>query len=341
MILNKSNYNKLFEKWLLTSIILILIMVIVGGLTRITESGLSITNWELFKGVFPPVTQNQWDEYFALYKLIPQYKLINNSITLSEFKVIFYWEYFHRLLGRIIGLFYLLPLLFFTFKNVIKKEYIKHFYLIFFIICFQGFIGWYMVESGLTNLVSVSHYRLALHLIIAFIITSIIYWNYLNIKNETEVSFLNRDNSDFLIKIYFFLILFQIIFGAFVSGLDAGKIYQTWPLMNNSLYPDDITFFLDLNNQSAVQFLHRNIAYLIFFYSLFLFWFFSKTNFIKYYRITFYLLLIQIILGILTLISGLNNYLAIFHQITSILLLLSILNLNFRYNAKKTIILDK
>ena len=153
--------------------------------------------------------------------------------------------------------------------------------------------------------------------------------------------FLNRDNSDFLIKIYFFLILFQIIFGAFVSGLDAGKIYQTWPLMNNSLYPDDITFFLDLNNQSAVQFLHRNIAYLIFLYSLFLFWFFSKTNFIKYYRITFYLLLIQIILGILTLISGLNNYLAIFHQITSILLLLSILNLNFRYNAKKTIILDK
>ena len=116
MILNKSNYNKLFEKWLLASIILILIMVIVGGLTRITESGLSITNWELFKGVFPPVTQNQWDEYFALYKLIPQYKLINNSITLSEFKVIFYWEYFHRLLGRIIGLFYLLPLLFLHLK---------------------------------------------------------------------------------------------------------------------------------------------------------------------------------------------------------------------------------
>ena len=325
--------------WLAFNYFLLTIMIIVGGLTRLTDSGLSITQWELFSGVLPPFTDIEWKRYFDLYKEIPEYKLQNFSMNINEFKIIFWWEWGHRFLGRVIGITFFIPLIYFYFKIGFKLT--KSFIIIFILICFQGFIGWYMVESGLTNLVSVSHYRLALHLIIAFIITSIIYWNYLNIKNETEVSFLNRDNSDFLIKIYFFLILFQIIFGAFVSGLDAGKIYQTWPLMNNSLYPDDITFFLDLNNQSAVQFLHRNIAYLIFLYSLFLFWFFSKTNFIKYYRITFYLLLIQIILGILTLISGLNNYLAIFHQITSILLLLSILNLNFRYNAKKTIILDK
>ena len=335
MILNKSNYNKLFENWLLTSIILILFMVIVGGLTRITDSGLSITNWELFKGILPPSSQNEWNEYFALYKLIPQYKLINSSITLNEFKFIFYWEYYHRLLGRFIGLFYLLPLLYFTFKNVIKTNYIKNFYLIFGIICFQGFIGWYMVESGLTNLVSVSHYRLALHLVVAFLIISMIFWNYLNVKYKTELTFFNNDRSDFLIKIYYGIILIQVIFGAFVSGLDAGLIYQTWPLMNQSFFPDDISLLSNLNDRSLVQFLHRNLAYLILLYSLFLFWYFYKSNLFRYFKLTFYFLFIQVLLGILTLISGLNSYLAILHQITSILLLLSILNLNFRHIVQK------
>ena len=333
---NKMNYSFVIRNWLLSMIILVFFMIMVGGLTRLTDSGLSITEWELFTGVFPPFTNDKWIVYFNLYKEIPQFKLVNSQMTLEEFKVIFYWEYFHRLFGRIIGLVYLIPLVFLTFTGALNKKTLLVFYFIFLLILLQGVIGWYMVESGLTTNISVSHYRLSLHLFLAFIIISFLIWNYLNYKYNERKVFFNLEPK--LPKILFTFILIQIVIGAFVSGLDAGLIYQTWPKMNLSYFPDDVrlleTNVINLfNNQSFVQFLHRIIAYLIislaFFIGVKLFFEKSK-KFLASYIAVFFVLSLQVFLGILTLISGLNVYLASLHQITSVVLVYTVLNLNHK-----------
>ena len=286
------------------------LMIVVGGLTRLTDSGLSITEWELFKGILPQsLSKETWTLYFNLYKEIPQFKYLNPSMTIEEFKVIFYWEYFHRLLGRIIGLMFLIPLIYISFKKIVEKKVLNIFFLIFFLILFQGLLGWYMVESGLTENTTVSHYRLSLHLFFAFIIISLLYWNYLNFKFLVNKSFFNLKN--ILTKLLFLLILFQIIIGAFVSGLDAGMIYQTWPKMNHSYFPDDINIF-EFNlfnffdNQSFVQFLHRSVAYLIIGFAIFIgikMLINKQEEYYKNYFIVFFILLIQVLLGIFTLIS--------------------------------------
>ena len=311
-------------------------MIIVGGLTRLTDSGLSITEWELFRGILPPLNDNTWMSYFSLYKEIPQFKLINPTMTIEEFKVIFYWEYFHRLLGRLIGLVYLIPLIIFSFKRVLDPKMTIFLYIIFFLILFQGILGWYMVESGLVSNTTVSHYRLSLHLFFAFLILSLLYWSYLNSKYNEHKVFFNLKNK--LIKFLFILILLQIILGAFVSGLDAGLIYQTWPKMNLSYFPDDlninkfdVVYFF--NNQSFVQFLHRSVAYIIIAYTVFIglkLYIEKNTKHLKNYLIVFSVLATQVLLGIFTLISGLNLYLASLHQITSIILVFSVLKLNYK-----------
>ena len=192
MYLYSEKYSKLFKLWLIISIFIVFLIISVGGLTRITNSGLSITEWELFEGILPPYTLEKWNTYFSLYKEIPQFKILYPNMTLDEFKVIFYWEYIHRILGRLLGLFFLIPLVFFTLKKIIKREYLINFYLIFFLICLQGFIGWFMVSSGLTNDVTVSHYRLAMHLSVAFIIVSLMYWNYLNFAYNQKKSLIRN-----------------------------------------------------------------------------------------------------------------------------------------------------
>tara|TARA_Y100001936_G_scaffold113585_1_gene111500 strand:- start:1382 stop:2332 length:951 start_codon:yes stop_codon:yes gene_type:complete len=301
-------------------------MIIVGGLTRLTDSGLSITKWQLFSGFLPPFTATQWDHYFNLYKEIPEFKLQNYSMNLEEFKVIFWWEWAHRFLGRIIGLFFLVPLIYFSFKVKINK--IIDLYLIFFLICFQGFIGWYMVSSGLVDRVDVSHYRLSVHLLIAFLIISLIFWNYLKLSiTNTSKEKLNLFFPVFLL----ILIFFQISIGAFVSGMDAGRIYNSWPLMGSSYFPNDSSY-IDLFKLSAfdepslVQFLHRNLAYFICIYYLYIVInIYKKKLFSLYFSIKLIgsFLLIQIILGILTLLYGAQIILASMHQISSIFLVSS------------------
>jgi len=176
-----SNINYKLKIWLIILLLLIIIVILVGGLTRLTDSGLSITTWELFIGFLPPLTNNKWIEYFNLYKAIPEFNQQNFNMTLSEFKFIFWWEWSHRQLGRLVGLTVLLPLIYFTIKEgfwVLKK-----FGIIFLLVCLQGFFGWYMVSSGLVNRVDVSHYRLSIHLVTAFLILSIIFWNFLKLSN--------------------------------------------------------------------------------------------------------------------------------------------------------------
>ena len=337
MITNDKKIHNLLLYWLTSSLILVFIIIIVGGLTRLTNSGLSITEWELFKGILPPVSQSSWEFYFNEYKLIPQYQLINQNMNLAEFKVIFYWEYIHRNLARLIGLFFLIPLIFFYFSKKIDKYYIKNCCIIFFLIVLQGVIGWYMVQSGLVNDVTVSHFRLSIHLTFAFIIISALFWLTKNIRNKQNKKFFNITKQNLPFAILIIIIFFQIILGAFVSGLDAGRIYQTWPMMGSTYFPNDILMknfnnLMNFNNHSLVQFYHRNLAYLITFYILILglyIFFKNLKNLFFPFKLISSLLLIQIFLGILTLISDLNIYLASAHQINSVILVFSAINLYY------------
>ncbi len=335
MISPSEKTNNLFIYWLQISLFLILVMIIVGGLTRLTDSGLSITQWELFEGIIPPTNEISWNKYFELYKQIPQFKVLNQTMTLDEFKIIFYWEYAHRFLGRIIGLFILIPLIYFHFIKKINFRHLLPYYIVLILVIIQGIVGWYMVMSGLVNDITVSHYRLSLHLSLAIIIISIIFWQILNFKRKKIKKYFNFTKSNIPFLILFFLIFSQVIFGAFVSGLDAGKIYQTWPLMGSSYFPNDLVFknffeILDFANHSLVQFYHRNLAYLIVFYSLFLGFLIFKKK-LKNLYFPFIVLLIvlffQISLGILTLLSDIHIQIASVHQISSVILVLSSLNL--------------
>ena len=333
MFVNQDPYQNNIRRWLLLMFFLIILIIAVGGLTRLTDSGLSITEWELFKGIFPPLTSDKWNFYFNEYKQIPEFKSINYDMTLSEFKVIFYWEYFHRLIARLIGLFALIPLI--IISLIYKKKIIFNFkYLsIFLLICVQGTIGWYMVTSGLVNNTDVSHYRLALHLSIALIILSINFWF---ILETYKISSFKMKFSNVFLNIFLILIILQIILGAFLAGMDGGLIYNSWPDMNGSFVPNDITYvdlflFSSLDNPSVIQFYHRITAYLLIIFLFFLNYIAFKTNsFSKAILILDIAILLQIILGILTLITGVKIAYASLHQLGSVFVLTSFLYIKYK-----------
>tara|TARA_B100000945_G_scaffold311302_1_gene304350 strand:+ start:177 stop:1208 length:1032 start_codon:yes stop_codon:yes gene_type:complete len=341
-ILLRKEYQKFIKYWLLSLLSLIALIVVVGGLTRLTDSGLSITTWDVVKGILPPLNNEEWDSMFALYKEIPQYYLLNTSMTIGEFKIIYYWEYIHRILGRILGLIFLIPFIYIYYKKIFNKEYNINFLILFFLILLQGTVGWYMVKSGLVENTTVSHFRLAVHLNLALILFSAIFWYYLNINSKVNKIFFDFKKRNILPKIFILFIFLQITFGAFTSGLDAGKVYQTWPLMNNYFFPDDITLnTLSIsqifNEPSFVQFIHRNLAYIIFLYVLTMSFliFYKKEKYM--YKSTYFLLsmiFIQVFLGILTLLSGAMIWIASLHQVSTILLLIS--SIYFYYNSFKT-----
>ena len=326
MYTTNQKINNQISIWLISMFWIISIMIVVGGLTRLTDSGLSITKWQLFSGLIPPLNHNDWITYFNLYKEIPEFKLQNYNMNIQEFKVIFWWEWAHRFLGRLIGIFYLVPLIYFSFKIKIYK--LLDLYLIFFLICVQGFIGWYMVNSGLVDKIDVSHFRLSIHLLIAFLILSLIFWNYLKIKKKSVI--LNKINP--IIPFLFLILIFtQIAIGAFVSGMDAGKIYNSWPLMGNSYFPNDNNF-LNLfklsafSDPSLVQFMHRNLAYIIGIFYLLIFYKIYKNKMYELYNpvnILGFFIILQIILGVYTVIYGAQIYIASMHQLSSIFLVSS------------------
>ena len=326
MYIENNQIKKLISFWLAIMFIIISIMIVVGGLTRLTDSGLSITEWQLFSGLLPPLTTSDWDYYFDLYKKIPEFTEQNYLMTLNDFKVIFWWEWAHRFLGRLIGVFFLIPLIYFTFKLSFKK--LLPLYFIFLLICFQGFIGWYMVSSSLVNRVDVSHFRLSVHLIIAFIIISLILWNYFKLK--FKINF-DENINFYFIFLFLILIFIQIMFGAFVSGMDAGKIYNSWPLMGSTYFPDDNNF-LNLfklsafSDPSLMQFIHRNLAYLILIFYITILIKVYKRKLKKLYltiNVLGFLLILQILLGIATLLFGAQIVVASMHQISSIFLVSS------------------
>ena len=333
MFVNIDPYTKFIRLWLVSIFLLIVLIIVVGGLTRLTDSGLSITEWELFKGILPPLNSDKWNFYFNEYKKIPEYKEINFSMTLNEFKVIFYWEYVHRLIARLIGLFSIIPLIFiyFKFKNKLIKNY--KYFLIFGLVCFQGFLGWFMVKSGLVENTDVSHYRLALHLSVALIILLLTFWFIL--ENFNVVKFVNKINNKFL-TLFFILIVIQIIFGAFLAGLNGGLLFNSWPDMNGKFFPDDALYedlynVNSLNNPSVVQFYHRLIGYFLVFFLVILNYFYynlkieAKSIYIFNIAIIF-----QIILGILTLLTGVKIYYASLHQLGSVFVLTSFIYIYYK-----------
>ena len=338
MFVNSDNYIKYLKLWLITLFSLIVLMVAVGGLTRLTDSGLSITAWELFTGILPPLNINEWNFYFSEYKKIPEYQNINYGMSLNEFKVIFYWEYAHRLLARFVGLFTLIPLIFlsFNFKNV--EHYSNKYYWIFFLICLQGFIGWYMVSSGLIENNDVSHFRLSIHLSLALFILCLIFWYILNIY---KIEKFHKKISNLLLLSILTLIVLQIILGAFLSGLDGGLIYNSWPDMNGNFLPNDVEFkdFIDtqlFNNPSIVQFLHRFTAYVLLLFIVILNYTFMKNNYgIKNILFFDVAILVQIFLGIVTLISGVEIKYASLHQLGSIFVLTTYLIILYKNSNQR------
>ena len=338
MFVNSDNYIKYLKLWLITLFLLIIIMVGVGGLTRLTDSGLSITEWELFTGILPPFNIDEWSFYFSEYKKIPEYQNINYNMTLDEFKIIFYWEYAHRLLARVVGLFSLIPLLIFSFKFRNNQFYSNKYYLIFLLICLQGFIGWYMVSSGLIKNNDVSHFRLSVHLTLALFILCLIFWLILDLFNTKRFQI---KISNLLLFFILVLIILQIILGAFLSGLDGGLIYNSWPDMNGVFFPSDVNMSDYLSSQlfynaSIIQFFHRITAYILLFFIIFLNYLFLKKK-LNLSNILFFdfEIILQIFLGIITLISGVEIRYASLHQLGSIFVLCSYLLILYKSSSQQ------
>jgi cytochrome c oxidase assembly protein subunit 15 len=318
--------------WLLSGCFLIFLMVVIGGITRLTHSGLSITEWNLLMGTIPPLNDAQWQDAFEQYKQFPEYKIVNHHFTLQEFKQIFFWEYLHRLIGRIIGLVFIIPFIYFLIKKKLTPSLIKKSLFLFFLGALQGFFGWFMVKSGLQDRPDVSHYRLALHLITAFITYSFTFWFALELmlpKIGNPVKKLHRFALFILI-----ITIIQIIYGAFVAGLDAGLIYNTFPKMNNQWIADNVFAFSPwwknlIEHKDGVQFVHRYMAYFVFI-SIIIFYFYSykfKPNVIQTKGIIAMTIavIIQFLLGVFTLLYHVPIVLGALHQIGAFFLLTTIL----------------
>jgi len=252
--------------WLIVVAALIAVMVLVGGATRLTESGLSIVEWKPVTGTLPPLNEAQWVQAFEGYKAIPQYRELNAGMSLSEFKTIFWWEWSHRLLGRVIGAVYLLPFLYFLWRGALSAELKRRLWLIFALGALQGGVGWWMVASGLTQRTEVSQYRLATHLMVALIILASIMWTLrrMTARPQPIVSRRLKISAVALLALTFV----QLYFGALVAGLRAGRVYNTWPEIDGALIPSAARLWFEtpwwrnlFDNPLTVQFEHRMTAY--------------------------------------------------------------------------------
>lgn len=343
-----NNYNvSLVNYWLFSLLLLLLLMILVGGLTRLTDSGLSMTDWQPLVGAIPPLTKIDWNLVFEQYQLTNEFKFQNFNMTLDEFKIIYWWEWGHRQLGRLIGLFWFIGFVYLLYFSKIPKFFKFSFFILGLLGLVQALVGWWMVKSGLDNeeaLLDVASYRLAIHLNLALVITSLIFllikinnsW-FSDIKLSTFFSKFSYE--EFLIIILILFIFIQITLGALVSGIDAGKSYNEWPLMNGSFIPDDI-FYLEpkllnfLENPATVQFNHRMMGYFLFLFSVFI-WLKARVkknsfkNLKKDYNLLLILVFIQVLAGVLAVVHAVPLILGVIHQLCAVILLLAALNLIF------------
>ena len=319
--------------WLLSTIIMVILMILIGGVTRLTDSGLSMVEWRPLWGFLPPISQFEWNRVFELYMKSPEYIFKNKGMSLEEFKGIFFWEYFHRLWGRLIGIIFIIPLLFFIIVKKIPKSILSKLFLILFLGGLQGFIGWWMVKSGLVNDPTVSQYRLTIHLSNALLILSLLIWVYLDVKEG--VSQIKPDFSFFMFSILFI----TIIAGAFVAGMDAGLMYNEYPFMGDSLIPENYGEYQLLDpfeNPASAQFHHRHLALFTTLCTLFYcykYYFESEDKKVKKLSLLISIVVCsQFTLGIITLINMVPVYLGAIHQTGAVILFISLICSMHRLN---------
>ncbi len=324
--------NKSVLIWLLSGCVLIFLMVVVGGITRLTNSGLSMTDWHLVTDTFPPLSDVKWQEAFDEYKQFPEYKKINihNDFTLSDYKYIYFWEWFHRLIGRVIGIVFIIPFIYFLIRKKLDKSTFKKSIILLGLGSLQGFFGWFMVRSGLIGNPDVSHFRLALHLTTAFITFAYTFWVALDLIYTEKVKI--EKSLRTIARFALALLLLQIIYGGFVAGLNAGLIHNHWPLMSDgqfiheSVFLEQKNLFLSfIEGKSGVQFIHRTLAYIVVASIVFLYFKSKKftmsreqTNGINLLLV---LVFVQFVLGVFTLLYGVPVWLGIAHQISAFFLL--------------------
>ena len=274
-----TNADSAIAIWLICVAMLVFAMIIVGGATRLTDSGLSITEWLPILGVIPPLSDADWTIAFEKYKQIPEYEHVNKGMTIAEFKYIYWWEWAHRFLGRFIGLAFAMPLIIFWLLGKLRAGLAWKLLGIFALGGFQGAIGWYMVQSGLVDRVDVSHYRLALHLTTAFVIFACLVWLIRDLTaKKSEQDQIRTSSSEWITVLFIVAVIaLQVVFGAFVAGLKAGLSNNTWPLMQGHLIPNDLWTLTPwiinfVENPTTVQFIHRGLAYTLLALSFFHLW---------------------------------------------------------------------
>jgi cytochrome c oxidase assembly protein subunit 15 len=265
---NAAAWDGAVRLWLFAIAGLVLAMVTVGGATRLTDSGLSITEWQPILGAIPPLTDASWQDAFAKYQQIPEYHLVNKGMTLEAFKAIYWWEWSHRFLGRMIGVAFALPFAAFWYLGALRPGYWKKLAGVLALGGLQGAIGWYMVKSGLVDRIDVSQYRLALHLCVAFLILSLVVWLGLELADQDHTRRAPAERSFSLSGIIVGVIFLQVVLGAFVASLKGGHVYNTWPSMGGTFAPDDILavepwYLNPFENPVTAQFDHRLVAYAV------------------------------------------------------------------------------
>jgi len=324
------NYKNSIMLWLITLTIMVFLIIIIGGLTRLTDSGLSMVDWQPILGTIPPLNNNQWIDVFNDYKLTPEFLYVNKNMTLDEFKYIFWWEWFHRFFARLIGLVFIIPFIYFLIKKNLNSFFYKRFSIIFSLGLFQALVGWWMVKSGLSDDPFVSPYRLTFHLTNAVIIYALLLWTSVEYFHLKSTNFISIRSKNVLILISIILVFVTILSGGFMAGSHAGQSFNTYPLMNGKIIPDDIYLedlgFLNIfENTVTINFNHRWIATITFIYT---FSFFSYLIFKKVINLSnqiiisvLLILTLQFLLGIMALLSNVSIYYGSLHQTNSIALL--------------------
>ena len=322
---------------------MVALMVVIGGVTRLTHSGLSMADWRPLMGTIPPLTESDWIETFAKYQETPQYKLVNKNMTIAEFKGIFFWEYIHRLWGRLIGLVVLLPWLVFYFRKKLSPKLNRRIAILFGLGAVQGFLGWYMVQSGLVDKPYVSHYRLAAHLSLAYVVLGLTFWTILGLRRRGENT---RAVVPSWLRIFAhslaLLVCLQLFYGALMSGLKAGLGNNTFPTMSGQWFPSGFAILQPfmrnfIDNNVAVQFIHRTLGWLMIFGSV-AFWYAAQScSLNRFQNMSAIALLVsvtlQFLLGVFTLIYIVPLGLAIAHQVGAMLVFLSVILV--MYSLKK------
>lgn len=308
--------------WLFVVLVVLFALVLVGGATRLTDSGLSITQWKPIHGIIPPLSDAEWQEEFRLYQQIPEYKLVNAGMSIEAFKQIFWWEWGHRVLARSIGVIFAVPLAFFWITGRIERRLRWPLAGILALGGLQGFIGWWMVSSGLTERTDVSQYRLATHLTMACLIFASVTWIWRAITPHSGVAQVNTASKRWAVAVAL-LVLFQIYLGALVAGLDAGMAYNTWPLMDGRMVPEGLGVIDPLwrnlfENAKTVQFVHRMNAYLLFavalIHMMLILRALPSTTHARRAVVLFALICVQALIGIGTLVHQVPLDLALAHQ---------------------------